>query len=493
MKWHTLEGGMRRTLVKILAATVGATLVTYLIAGAVFLLVEDRYIQPANYSELQVENVEVLARDKSTVLLNASAASLLDAAVGDSALKYQVVDAEGRTLYGTYAPENVELDGEMLLQEVNTAHGEGAYYVHTVPILDDENRLVGAVRCAYDFDLRFTRTTSVAKLASVFFVVALASPLLWLGFFSWFFSRRFAAQIRTPLALLRGAADKIAARDLDFTIDYTEDNELGELCTAFDAMRANLGDSLSRQWRLEEERREMVAALAHDLKTPLAVIKAYNETLTDDTPLDEEQRGYVAVIAANVDRSAGLIQRIQDVSLLEAGEARLEREWTDLRAFLAEMAEALEGRARLQGVEVALALDAGLARGYLIDRERLRRMLDNLVNNALAVMRDGGRLTLAAKEADDALLVAVRDSGRGFSAKDLRHATEQFYRGDEARGTRDGHAGLGLFIVQTLAEQMGGRVMLSNNAEGGACVTIALALEFVAEKGYNEENNDEKG
>ncbi|MFP9035834.1 hypothetical protein, partial [Enterococcus faecalis] len=89
-----------------------ATLVTYLIAGAVFLLVEDRYIQPANYSELQVENVEVLARDKSTVLLNASAAPLLDAAVGDSALKYQVVDAEGRMLYGTYAPENVELDGE---------------------------------------------------------------------------------------------------------------------------------------------------------------------------------------------------------------------------------------------------------------------------------------------------------------------------------------------------------------------------------------------
>lgn len=493
MKWHTLEGGMRRTLAKILAATVGATLVTYLIAGAVFLLVEDRYIQPANYSELQVENVEVLARDKSTVLLNASAAPLLDAAVGDSALKYQVVDAEGRTLYGTYAPENVELDSEMLLQEVNTAHGEGAYYVHTVPILDDENRLVGAVRCAYDFDLRFTRTTAVAKLATVFFVVALASPLLWLGFFSWFFSRRFAAQIRTPLALLRGAADKIAARDLDFTIDYTEDNELGELCTAFDAMRANLGDSLARQWRLEEERREMVAALAHDLKTPLAVIKAYNETLADDTLLDEEQRGYVAVIAANVDRSAALIQRIQDVSLLEAGEARLEREWTDLRAFLAEMAEALAGRARLQQVEVALLLDAGLARGYLIDRERLWRMLDNLVNNALAVMRDGGRLTLAAKEAEDALLIAVRDSGPGFSAKDLRHATEQFYRGDEARGTRDGHAGLGLFIVQTLAEQMGGRVLLSNNAEGGACVTIALALEFVVEKGYNEENNDEKG
>lgn len=180
---HTLEGGMRRTLAKILAATVGATLVTYLIAGAVFFLVEDRYIQPANYSELQVENVEVLTRDKSTVLLNASAAPLLDAAVGDSALKYQVVDAEGRTLYGTYAPENVELDGEMLLQEVNTAHGEGAYYVHTVPILDDENRLVGAVRCAYDFDLRFTRTTAVAKLATVFFCGGAGLAFALAGFF----------------------------------------------------------------------------------------------------------------------------------------------------------------------------------------------------------------------------------------------------------------------------------------------------------------------
>lgn len=493
MKWHTLEGGMRRTLAKILAATVAATLVTWLVASGLFLMLQDRYIRPANYSEQQVAKVEALAKDKSTALLNASTAPLLDAAVGDSDLKYQVVDAEGRTLYGTYQPEGVTLNREVLLNAVNTTDSEDAGYVHTVPLFDENGTLAGAIRCEYDFELQFMRTEAVAKLASAFFIVALISPLLWLLLFSWRFSRRFAAQIRTPLALLRGAADKIAARDLDFTIDYTEDNELGELCTAFDAMRANLGDSLARQWRLEEERREMVAALAHDLKTPLAVIKAYNETLADDTPLDEEQRGYVAVIAANVDRSAGLIQRIQDVSLLEAGEARLEREWTDLRAFLAEMAEALAGRARLQQVEVALLLDAGLARGYLIDRERLWRMLDNLVNNALAVMRDGGRLTLAAKEEEDALLIAVRDSGPGFSAKDLRHATEQFYRGDEARGTRDGHAGLGLFIVQTLAEQMGGRVLLSNNAEGGACVTIALALEFVAEKGYNEENNDEKG
>lgn len=493
MKWHTLEGGMRRTLAKILAATVGATLVTYLIAGAVFLLVEDRYIQPANYSELQVENVEVLARDKSTVLLNASAAPLLDAAVGDSALKYQVVDAEGRMLYGTYAPENVELDGEMLLQEVNTAHGEGAYYVHTVPILDDENRLVGAVRCAYDFDLRFTRTTAVAKLATVFFVVALASPLLWLGFFSWFFSRRFAAQIRTPLALLRGAADKIAARDLDFTIDYHADNELGELCSAFEAMRVGLGESLAREWQMEAQRREMVAALAHDLKTPLAVIKAYNETLADDTPLDEEQRAYLDVILANVDRSTALIQRIQDVSLLEAGMQPLLPAPLALGDFLRELAETLAPRAGLQQVQVELALDENLAQFYVLDRERLQRTLDNLVNNSLAVMPEGGTLTLSAGEAGARLLLSVRDSGPGFSAKDLRHATEQFYRGDEARGTRDGHAGLGLFIVQTLAEQMGGRVLLANNAKGGACVTIALALEFVVEKGYNEENNDEKG
>ena len=476
MKWQRLESGLRRTLLKILAATVAATLVTWLVAGGLFLMLQDRYIRPANYSEQQVAKVEALAKDKSTALLNASTAPLLDAAVGDSDLKYQVVDAEGRTLYGTYQPEGVTLNREVLLNAVNTTHSEDAGYVHTVPLFDGNGTLAGAIRCEYDFELQFMRTEAVAKLASAFFIVALISPLLWLLLFSWRFSRQFAAQIRTPLALLRQAAGKIAARDLDFTIDYHADNELGELCSAFEAMRVGLGESLAREWQMEAQRREMVAALAHDLKTPLSVIKAYSESLQDDTPLDQEQRAYLDVILANVDRSTALIQRIQDVSLLEAGMQPLLLAPLALHDFLRELAETLAPRAGLQQVQVELALDENLAHSYVLDRERLQRTLDNLVNNSLAVMPEGGTLTLSAGEAGARLLLSVRDSGPGFSPRDLRHATEQFYRGDAARDGRGGHAGLGLYIVQQLAAQMGGRVTLSNNATGGACVTLSLPL-----------------
>lgn len=476
MKWRSLEGGLRRTLLGILAATVAATLVTYLIAGLAFLFLQDRYIRPANYSELQVANVEALVKEKGTALLNTSAAPLLDQAVGDSDLRYQVVDAEGRTLYGTYAPEDVALDRATLLEEINTAHSESEGYVHTVPIFDTDGTFAGAIRCEYDFQVRFARTEAMARLVSAFFILALISPLLWLALFSWLFSRRFAASIRTPLDLLRQATKKIQDQDLDFTIDYHANNELGDLCAAFDDMKEGLSHSLMRQWQLEHERREMVASLAHDLKTPLSVIKAYSEALADDTPVDAEQREYLAVIANNVDRSTALIQRIQDVSLLEEESPSEAEGPLDLGAFLLTQAEAARTRAGKQGVDVLLenSLPAGAC--YALNDERLTRIFDNLVSNSLAVMPQGGVLTLAAQEKGAQLFLSVRDTGPGFSAKDLRHATEQFYRGDEARSTKDGHAGLGLYIVQRLSQQMGGHVTLANNEAGGACVTVALPL-----------------
>lgn len=310
-------------------------------------------------------------------------------------------------------------------------------------------------------------------MVGIFLVLAAVSPVLWLLVFSWRYSRRFATEIRVPLAELGEAAGKISRRDLDFTLDYDEDNELGDLCHAFDEMQENLSSSLTREWQLEQQRHDMVAALAHDLKTPLSVIRAYSEALVDDTALDSEQRGYVDVITTNVDRSATLIQRIQNVSLLEQA-AQPMLATCDVRAFLEAQALSARARAQQQGVTVALDLAPNLATCYVIDEEALTRIVDNLVGNSFAVLKSGGTVTLAMHQEDKMLVLSVRDDGPGFTAQDLRQATEQFYRGDAARSTRGGHAGLGLFIVQTLAAQQGGSVELSNNTTGGACVSVTL-------------------
>lgn len=470
MKWHSLEGGMRRTLMSILAATIAATLVTYAIALVAFIILQDRYIQPANYSEQQVENVETLVDKEGAALLEASAASLLDEAVGDSHLTYQVVDADGNTLYGTYESAR-SLDRQTLLKEINTAKGEDSGYVHTVPIFDAQGTFLGAVRCEYDFQLRFDRTVAMSRLVAVFFVLALVSPLVYLLFFAWLFSRRFAASVRTPLEHLRYATEKIQNRDLSFSIDYQERNELGDLCQAFNDMKTSLSQSLMREWQLEQQRREMVAALAHDLKTPLSVIKAYSESLADDTPVNEEQRGYLDIIAGNVDRSTALIQQIQDVTLLETTEDMVNASPHDLRGFLKERAEEYQVRCKRQVIAFTLET-VSLADAYKIDTERLTRILDNLMSNSLAVTPYGGCISLSVQQKAANLIYELSDTGPGFSARDLKHATEQFYRGDAARSSHGGHAGLGLFIVQMLASQLGGGVTLANLPQGGACVRV---------------------
>ena len=237
-------------------------------------------------------------------------------------------------------------------------------------------------------------------------------------------------------------------------------------------MKESLSRSLEREWQRDQQRREMVAALAHDLKTPLSVIKAYSESLVDDTPVNAEQRGYLEVIASNVDRSAALIQRIQDVSLLEEAQGMVKLVPLDLRRFLESQVQAYQVRGRQQDVQITLDLSSNLAAAYAVDVERLTRILDNLVANSLAVTPPGGCIMLAVRQEKERLLYEVRDSGPGFSARDLKHGAEQFYRGDDAREGSGVHAGLGLFIVQTLAVQLGGGMTLANHPEGGACVQV---------------------
>ncbi|MDO4280525.1 MAG: HAMP domain-containing sensor histidine kinase [Peptococcaceae bacterium] len=468
MRWRSLDSGIRRTLLAVLAATILATLVTYAIAVAAFVAIQYRYVQPANYSEQRVNDVAALVQAQGAAVLDPASAANLDAATADGDLRYEVLDADGQALYGNYESASA-LDRQALLKLINTTTSEGDDYVRTVPIFDDDGTLLGAVRCAYKLELRFTRTDAIARLVAVFCLIALVSPVLYLLLFGRIFSRRFADEVRTPLALLRGATQKIQRQELDFAVDYHADNELGDLCSAFDEMRASLATSLERQWQLEQGRTEMVAALAHDLKTPLSVIKAYNEALADDTPVNTEQVHYLNVIGAHVDRASQMVRGLQDVIALDAAAKTNSTTTVDLTAWLAAREEAYALRARAKGISVRLARD-GLASSYAICTDALARILDNLVGNSIEATPAGGRIDIDVSEGAGRLIYEVRDNGPGFSARDLRHATDEFYRGDEARPTADGHAGLGLYIARNLAAQMGGGLTLANNPDGGACV-----------------------
>lgn len=143
-----------------------------------------------------------------------------------------------------------------------------------------------------------------------FLIAVLLSPFFYIILFTWLFAKRFAGHIGKLVNMLIEAAGKIKEKDLDFRLDYAADNELGRLCEAFDEMKNALKESLTTQWRAEQERQEMVAALAHDLQTPLSAILGYAEALLEGKEDRQKGEKYLQVIKENANKGAKLIREM---------------------------------------------------------------------------------------------------------------------------------------------------------------------------------------
>lgn len=342
-------------------------------------------------------------------------------------------------------------------------------YIHTVPIKGDNGKIEGAVILFYQVKITFANSRGRFVFAVI--IMALFSPFIYIVGFTRWLSKRFVKNINQPLHLLIDASKKIKEKDLDFEIDYYSDNELGKLCSAFSEMKDELKGSLSAQWKMEQERVEMVEALAHDLKSPLSIILGYTDALIGNNTDDNEKlHRYLTVIRENTEKSAALVQKMQYTSDLEKSNIQLNLVPINLPEFLRQKVQDYELQAHQKEVELILKMKGNIQSPIQIDVDRLTRIFDNIISNSLQYTPSGGNISITVKDEKNCISYEICDSGRGFSSKDLKKALDKFYRGDEARQTKGGHSGLGLYIVKQLVEQLGGSVKIENSKSGGACV-----------------------
>ncbi|WP_330399218.1 HAMP domain-containing histidine kinase [Clostridioides difficile] len=386
---------------------------------------------------------------------------------GDDML-YQVVDNNGNILYGTNPKKLFKTKEELFNNFINKTVRKGGY-IHTVPIKGDNGKIEGAVILFYQVKITFANSRGRFVFAVI--IMALFSPFLYIVGFTRWLSKRFVKNINQPLHLLIDASKKIKEKDLDFEIDYYSDNELGKLCSAFSEMKDELKGSLSAQWKMEQERVEMVEALAHDLKSPLSIILGYTDALIDNNTDDNEKlHRYLTVIRENTEKSAALVQKMQYTSDLEKSNIQLNLVPINLPEFLRQKVQDYELQAHQKEVELILKMQGNIQSPIQIDVDRLTRIFDNIISNSLQYTPSGGNISITVKDEKNCISYEICDSGRGFSSKDLKKALDKFYRGDEARQTKGGHSGLGLYIVKQLVEQLGGSVKIENSKSGGACV-----------------------
>ena len=460
----------RFTFTWIVIASIIATAITYALAAVLYGQAQYKSIYPANYYEKQIPGIDEYIREENTALLLHSGEEGLQNTISGEGMSYQVVDGEGNILYGTNQKKLFGSRTE-LYNRLNTNIKQQDDYIHTVPIIDDNGKISGAVALSYQ--LKISHTEDRGRWVIAILAIALLSPFLYIAGFTILFSRIFVKNINKPLQILMDASRKIKEKDLAFEISYRSDNELGKLCDAFSEMKEELKKSLSAQWKMEQERVEMVESLAHDLKAPLSVIRGYSEALIDSNISGGEKLfRYLAVIKENAEKSSALVQQMQYTSDLEKADVQLQLVPVRLSEFLEQKVRHYELQARQKKIDIVLEMQGDVQTPFWVDADKLERILDNIVSNSLQYTPTGGRIGISVKAGKESIIYEICDTGGGFGQKDMEKAFDKFYRGDEARRSKDGHSGLGLYIVRQLVEQLGGSIRINNAESGGACVTF---------------------
>jgi two-component system, OmpR family, phosphate regulon sensor histidine kinase PhoR len=222
--------------------------------------------------------------------------------------------------------------------------------------------------------------------------------------------------------------------------------------------------------RLEAVRRDFVANVSHELKTPLTSISGYAETLLADTPDAETTRRFLTTILENARRMQRLVDDLLDLARIEAGRWQPEPEPVDVQETAREMWNELAERAAARSVQFEVDVGPG-AGTVVLDADALRQVLTNLLDNSLRYTGRGGRIVCRSRLEDSGVAISVTDNGTGIAHEHIPRIFERFYRADQSRSREEGGTGLGLAIVKHLVEAHGGRVYAESERGVGTTVT----------------------
>ena len=274
-----------------------------------------------------------------------------------------------------------------------------------------------------------------------------------------------ARTIARPVQDLTEATQVIAQGKLGHQVPVHTKDEIGRLATSFNQMSADLADSV-------QQRRQMTADIAHDLRTPLSVIMGYTESLSDGKFTGSPD--IYRIMHKETQHLSRLIEDLRTLSLADSGELPLTRRAVNPNELLARIAEAYEVKAQEKQIHLSVNVPDDLPQ-IEVDPDRMVQVLGNLVNNALRFTPEMGEIGLTAVTHATSLLIQVKDTGAGIAPADLPHIFSRFYRGDASR-QHNGESGLGLAIARSIVEAHGGHIKAESNLGQGTTFTITLPL-----------------
>lgn len=303
----------------------------------------------------------------------------------------------------------------------------------------------------------------VSGVIVLLLVVALAFVWLYQG-------------IVQPLEKLKKAAVNIQNGNLDFNVIADTEDEIGEVCTAFEDMRVKLKNQIEVSMQYEKDNKELISNISHDLKTPITAIKGYVEGIRDgvaDTP--EKMDRYIRTIYNKATDMDKLIDELFLYSKLDSNSMNYSFAKLNLNAYFEDCADEISMDLEARGIAFDYRNDVSKDTIIIADPEQLKRVINNIVGNSVKyIAARPGRIGIHILNEPEFVQVEIWDNGKGIAKKELPHIFERCYRTDASRNSSKGGSGLGLSIAKKIIEEHGGKIW-ANSVEGEG-TTISFVL-----------------
>ncbi|MET3193080.1 HAMP domain-containing sensor histidine kinase [Bacillus sp. OAE603] len=282
--------------------------------------------------------------------------------------------------------------------------------------------------------------------------------------------------IVTPLSALKLATQKIRDGNLNFKVTARSNDEIGQLSVAYEEMRQRLKESIDLQLKYEENRKELISNISHDLRTPITAIKGYVEGIKDgvaDSP--QKMESYLSTIYNRATDMDALIDDLFLFSKLDLKKIQFNFEEIDMVRYINYFIEELSWEFEEQGIEVRFHINENNQELVIADREKLKRVFVNIIQNSIKHMKSNEKIIeFSIENTNEFIKIEIRDNGNGIEPTSIPHIFDRFYRADNARNALTGGSGLGLAISKQIIHEHGGEIWVESELQKGTSIFFTL-------------------
>ena len=300
------------------------------------------------------------------------------------------------------------------------------------------------------------------KIAELTFIYIIAGAAVLIFFLA--YNIIFIHSIMKPVADVEKTARKIAAGDFKTRIEHNYKDEMGDLCDIVNYMADELSQS-------DNMKNEFISSVSHELRTPLTAIKGWSETLSDDSTDRAMRKRGLEVITSETERLSSIVEELLDFSKVQSGHFSIKKEKMDILAELEEAILVFSQRAEREGIELKYN-EPEMLSAILGDKNRIRQVFVNVLDNAIKYSEKGTAITVIAREEYGMIYVSIADEGCGISPEDLPRIKNKFFKGNHARRG----SGIGLAVVDEIVSMLGGSVEIESRLGAGTTVTLSFPI-----------------